>query len=964
MLGHRSLSHRRAAVAAAATVAALGASLLVAGPAQALGAPKNLGDAERNASTHILSWSPVAKATSYEVQVDTDSGFDSPDFAATTVNTRIVPTRVLPSGVTFWRVRAVGATRSGWSQSSFTVAPVATPILLSPQNDADLAQPSQPPLLQWGGVQGATQYTVQVDSEPDMIGAKSYTTRSTSLVVPDPLTVGDWYWQVTASKGSGLNSLPSSISHFHVKPLVAPTITYPADNVVLSTIEDVVLDWNSVPGATTYDVQVALDQDFNNIALNVTNIRSTRYSPPTTLNSGQFWWRVRAVDPAGQQTPWTATLYGFNRVWPEAPAAVYPQGAVDAPAAITGTKAYYQWTPAKHATEYQLQVSPDANFSPGVTDTCTTAQTTYTPRGAGDCSFPSGSTVAYWRVRPMDQPYPGGLPGIYSQAQAFTYTPPAPPVGSWDPNVQVTGLKIGIDGTGATTGTGCTGTSVDDICTGMPTTPVLSWDPVPGAGAYMVYYGQNANFTTSAIPAVPVTTNTMFQLNTSNSKSSLPDNQAGVAYYWHVRPCVNLTLSQCAEDPASSPTVLPDTRSFRKVSPAITGLTSTTPNSSEITFSWDDYYDTNRATTWNGEKSNQTAKQYRIQVDDDSSFGSPIDTQLVDQATYTEWSKLYPDGNYWWRVQAVDDEGQGQSWSTPQAFTKVSPAVALTSPVGGVHVSGTTPLRWGSAPFAGSYNLEVYKDNDVAFGSQNRVVSVTVKTTAYVPTTPLPASSSPYVWRVRRLDASNNPGPWSSTGSFVSTGASPTLVRPATGVWSPATRSLFEWTEVPGAATYQLVFTGDAKSTFTTPATAFAPLSRIGDGSYQWHVVALDSAGKVLGTSASRAFRVDGTPPRVISVTPATLKPTSTIKAVFSERVHGVSGKTLRLYRKVHKKRVLVAAVVRTAKKGRVATLDPKRRLKSGDYVLIFLAPKIKDRAGNALVPSSVTPALKATIKR
>jgi hypothetical protein len=963
VLGHRTLNQRRAAVAATVTVGALGASLLVAGPAQALGAPKSLGEAERNASTHILSWSPIAKATTYEVQLDTDSGFDSPDYTATTVNTRIVPTRLLPSGETFWRVRSIfGSVHSDWSQSSFTIAPVATPIPLAPANDADLAQPSQPPLLQWGGVQGATLYTVQVDSEPDMIGAKSYTTKSTSLVVPDPLTVGDWYWQVTASKGSGLNSLPSTISHFHVKALLPPTITYPDDNVVLSTVEDVVLDWDSVPGATTYDVQVALDADFNNIALNVTNIRSTRYSPPTTLNSDQFWWRVRAVDPAGQQTPWTSTLYGFKRVWPEAPNAVYPQGSVDTPAAITGTEAYYQWTPAKHATEYQLQVSTDQNFSPGVTKTCTTAQTTYTPRSSGDCSFPSGSTVQYWRVRPMDLPYSGGLPGIYSQAEAFTYAPPAPPSGSWDPNVEVSGLKIGVDGGGASTGEGCAPASVDTICTDMPSTPTLSWDPVPGATLYYVYYAQDANFTTSAIPQVPVTTNTVFQLNTGNSKSSLPDSQAGSAYYWHIRPCQD--SSHCAKDPVSSATVLPDTRSFRKASPAVSGLTSTNPNTSEITFSWDDYYDTNQATTWNGETSNQTAKQYRIQVDDDPSFGTPIDNQLVDQATYTEWSKLYPDGKYWWRVQAVDDEGQGQSWSTPQTFSKVSPAVSLTSPVGGAHVSGTTPFRWASAPFAGSYNLEVYKDNDVAFSPQSRVVSVTVKTTAYVPTTPLPASSTPYVWRVRRVDASNNPGPWSSTGSFFSTGASPTLVRPATGVWNPATRSLFEWTEVPGAATYQLIFTGDLRSTFTTPATAYAPPSRIRDGSYQWHVVALDSAGKVLGTSASQSFRVDGTRPQVISVTPTTLKPKSTIKAVFSERVHGVTGKTLRLYRKVHKKRVRIAAVVRTAKKGKVATLNPKRRLKQGNYLVFFLAPKIKDQAGNTLAPSSVAPALKTIVIR
>ena len=963
MLGHRHITRHRAAISAAATAGALGIASLVAAPAQALAAPSDLTTADRNSSTHVLSWSPIAKATAYEVQVDTDASFDSPVYTGSTVNTKLVPSALLPTGQEFWRVRAVfGSTRSAWSQSSFDVAPVSTPVPLAPADDQDLPQPDAPPLLQWSAVQGATSYTVQVDSEPDMIGAKTYTTKGTSFVVPDPLTVGTWYWQVTASKGSGLNSLPSDQRRFNILALDPPEITYPDDNVVLSKVEDVVLDWKPVPGATTYDVEVALDQDFNNIALSVTNVRSTRYSPATTLNNDQFWWRVRAVDPAGQQTPWASTLYGFKREWLETATPVYPVGAVDNASAISGSKAYYQWTPVVHASEYQLQVSTDANFSPAVTKTCTTAQTTYTPRNAGDCAFPSGTTVQYWRVRPMDLPYSGGLPGIYSQTQAFTYTPPTAPAGSWDSNVQVTGLKIGIDGSGATTGEGCTGQSLDDICTDLPTTPTLSWDPVPGAGAYMVYYGQDANFTTSAIPSVPVTTNTVFQLNTGNSKNSLPDSQAGTAYFWHIRPCTTPALSTCAADPVSNGNPLPDTRSFRKASPAIQGLSTSSANSSEITFSWDDYFDTNRATTWHGEKSNQTARQYRVQVDDDPSFGTPIDTQLVDQATYTEWNKLYPDGEYWWRVQAVDDAGQGQTWSAPQKFTKVSPSVDLTSPVGAASVAGTTPFRWAAAPFAASYQMEVYQNNDLAFSPANRVVSATTKTTAYVPQTPLPASATNYVWRVRRLDASGNPGPWSAVGSFYSTGAAASLVAPENDVWAPATRSLFEWTEVPGATSYQLAIKGDATMTFTTSATAYAPLTRLPDGSFTWRVVALDSSGRPLGTSGVRSFRVDGTPPQVVTVTPTTLKPKSVVKATFSERVSGVSGKTMKLYRVVHKKRHAIDAVVSTAKHGKVAKLDPKHNLRSGHYLVVFKATKIMDQAGNQLVPSSAAPAMKAAL--
>ena len=113
-------------------------------------------------------------------------------------------------GKNFWRVRSLlGSDQSKWVTGSFTVAPVTTPIPLAPADGAALAQPQSPPLLQWSSSQGAISYSVEVDADADLIGAKVYSTKTTSLVVPDPLTLGDWYWRVTAVKGTGLVSLPS-----------------------------------------------------------------------------------------------------------------------------------------------------------------------------------------------------------------------------------------------------------------------------------------------------------------------------------------------------------------------------------------------------------------------------------------------------------------------------------------------------------------------------------------------------------------------------------------------------------------------------------------------------------------------------------------------------------------------------------------------------------------------------------
>ncbi|WP_210502501.1 Ig-like domain-containing protein [Nocardioides xinjiangensis] len=944
------MSHTVTRIGVASALALVVTTMTAPAAGAAVAAPSGLSAGPEGASIPALAWSPVAGATSYQVQVDNDSRFGSPELNLSTVNYRATPTTALRSGTQFWRVRAVkGTDTSPWREGNpIAVSPVNVPVPVSPPPGADLAQPSSPPLLQWHGSPGATSYTVEVDGDSDFVGSKSYSTKSTSLVVPDPLFAGDWFWRVTAVKRSGLVSLPSQAITFNVLPLAQPVLIHPADSVE-TKVGDVVVDWAPVPGARSYDVQISDGPTFDPATTtSATGVQSTRYSPRTTLNNDQFWWRVRAVDLNGQATEWSTTNFGFNRVWEDQVQPVYPTGSPRLPPTLNETQQKYQWTPVPKATSYQLWVGNNENFSPGTFTICEVVGTTYAPRSSSDCGYRSSPAVTYWKVRPLDKPYDrDGLPGqLFSPTQAFVWSGPAPNSAFVD--FDVTGLKVSVNANGS----GCS----TAICDGLPSNPVLSWDPKPGISRYLVYIGQDSKFTTSVLASrsVPISTsNTMLTLEVGDQMSSLPDSSAGQAYHWHVRAC--RTTSDCGPDPLSSAVPL-HTKSFRKVSPPVTFDTVPYPDTgsgTEVTFNWDDYHADNQAMAWLGEKSNQSAKTYRIQVDNEPSFQAPLlDDQVVDQTTYTAVDRLYPEGTLFWRVQARDDEDNGLTWSAVQSLVKASPPVQPESPDNRATTSGTVPLRWAPQAFAASYTVEVYKNNDRSFSAANRLFAATVKTPAYAWTEPIPADPTPYVWRVRRTDADGNPGPWSAPSQFTSLGAAPVLTSPANGSWQPGAGTLFAWTDVPGAGSYSLTATsgsGSRLASVTTTGNAYATTKAIPTGSYTWNVTALDAAGRTLGTSATGSFRVDGTAPRVTSMRPSgSSKPSSVFVVKFSERVTGVSGKTIKLYLKGKKKPLKARVVV---KAGLKATIKPKTKLRNGKtYSLKFAETRIRDEAGNALV--------------
>lgn len=1163
------------------------AALAVASPASALAAPGSLTPTAASTldNTPTFAWARVAGAARYDVQVDDDPGFGSPALAVGTTNNRLVSTQVLPVGNLVWRVRAVTptGTASGWASAAIHVGSVQVPVPQAPIG-AVLQPPQQVPLLTWSAVAGAASYTVQVDETDDFISPVTTATTRTTSYVAGPLPKGSYYWRVRATRGNGVESAFSGPVSFGVDELPPVTVTSPADDPDLE-IEDVVLDWLPVEGASFYELQVSTDQDFNTLVdprtSNVdatTRVFGTRYSPPVTYDNNQYYWRVRAVDTNGQQAPWSQVRAQFKRVWKDRPEPVHPlTSGSGGPSHLDGDP-WFQWTPVQHATEYELQLGDNPEFSPGTYAACRVAGTTYTPNqfqinhdtgqtsvtDGDDCHVGPG-TVYHWRVRPLDRPFASpGIEGVYSETQTFvwddqvipgsqhlsptagatvavpaltwsperdavsykvsvrnrtgstvasattyatSYTPPlqtalrpadgpftwsvqAVPAGGspsvlthngsfsltgtlpdtdaaplealagndpaqpttrvpafrWEPHpdaayyqvyvgahdpdagpgehiwfghtssdvfgvktaypaitdtstrllstgsydwvvraYDATGIAVGtsavntfriaqlasaagqqiaLDGSTLDAGQGCSD-RIGDVavpCPDVPATPVFDWDPVEGAGLYVVYVSEDEDFTnlTENLSRLGATSNTRYTPTYAALREALPDSQAGASYFWYIRPCKTATI--CAASPVS--TGVGVTNSFRKRSPAVvlqqpahnTDPATTDVASPEVTFTWQDYRATNAAASWaaTGEHANQSAMQYRIQVDDDPGFAQPLDTAVVDQPTYTAFAKTFPDGELYWRVQAEDAEGNDLTWSPTREFTKKSAPPSLLTPANGAAVAGTPVLTWNALAFTGTYELEVYRNADTAASSVNRVFNVSTRQPAYVPPAPLPASTAAYVWRVRRHDGTvaKHPGPWSAWARFTSSGGAPTLVSPASGSWVRGNSVLLDWNPVAGAATYRVTGHDSNNRTLagtptTTPATAWTPTSTIPDGTWTWTVTALDTAGAPLGTPAPRTLRIDDTPPKLVTLTPILPRAGSSFTATFSEPVRNVNRSTYRIRRAGTT--TWVTATVTLSADRRRAVLNPAVNLRRGSTYTIVVTSAVTDDRANAM---------------
>ena len=249
-------------------------------------------------SNVTFNWTVAEGATAYQFQIATPN-FDAPQqIVVDTIVEENASSEELRGGSYEWRVRAFNSGfTTNYVSAEFTVKTTEDfseqqVKLFSPSNN--FLSSSDDIVLNWGEVEGANVYRVQVLQNEKVVVEK--TTSETHLSMSFPK--GQSTWRVRAENDSRNSLFSERIVFVDTKAPESPTLLRPADKANVS-LPTVTFEWerNSVSGSEEID-SLFVFKDLELKDLVVKKRVTTSYV--TTLDREEtYYWFMRSYDAAG-----------------------------------------------------------------------------------------------------------------------------------------------------------------------------------------------------------------------------------------------------------------------------------------------------------------------------------------------------------------------------------------------------------------------------------------------------------------------------------------------------------------------------------------------------------------------------------------------------------------------------------------------------------------------------------------
>jgi hypothetical protein len=354
------------------------------------GAPSLSVPVSTNVSHYTVSWSAVTGATSYTLQEQVNGGgwMSAQSSAATSWNAT-----GKSNGTYGYRVQACNSSGCSVWSSTGTITVAIPPI---PASAPALSVPSVSYTggytVSWGGVSGATSYTLQEQvngggwSTVQATGAASWGTSGRGAA-----TYG---YRVQACNITGCGPWSGAGTATVTAPTTAPALSVPANNGT----GGYTVSWSGVPGTTSYTLQRQVNGGGWSTVL---SSAATSWSASGQGN-GSYGYRVQACDAVGCG-PWSGV--GTTLVTIPVPIAINGQGyyssytvtsgggSAEVGFEINGGSSWEVYTAAKSGSQVPVATG-------NVPSGATTVQYTWTEIGLANGANLGGGTVTNYASSP------------------------------------------------------------------------------------------------------------------------------------------------------------------------------------------------------------------------------------------------------------------------------------------------------------------------------------------------------------------------------------------------------------------------------------------------------------------------------------------------------------------------------------------------------------------------------------
>jgi hypothetical protein len=731
-----------------------------------------------------------------------------------------------------------------------------------------------------------------------------------------------YYWKIVAQDPPGART-PGPTWTFATAAVPAPILIPEQPDPTRESRPT--LAWQSVAGAASYRIQVAVSAGFSPPLHDVSALAGTSFTPASDLPEGSIFWRVASADGSGNAGPFSAPdTFAIDRT-PPAPPTLVPV----APDPGNDPQPLLAWSGPGDASSFHLQVASSPGFASPVVDLLVAAAS-FQP------TQPLPEGTLFWRLRSLD---PAGNESAFSAAGSFTLdlTAPPPIAGltaeriaagvalAWTavagPPADFAHYSLYRDSAPIVNTTGLT--PLESSLTDPAATSFIDTTAAPGSAYhYAVAAADQVGNENHGVTSVAVPVN---QAPTAPASPSPADGATGQGGADGFPP---VGLSWQASDPEGAPlafdvylsTEIALVESLDLGTRVAEGLAlstfTTAPLAYETTYHWrvlavDDLGAAAAGPVWSFTTRAIAAPQllpvvpdptqeprpafswqevagagtYRFQLDDEATFGAPLlDVSGLASTSFTPAADL-PEGLLHWRVAAVDTAGHAGAFSAPDSFEIDRTPLPQIEGLAVARVGDAFVLTWTAlvSPPGELDHFNVYRA-PAAFSDVTGMTPIDSSltdpaATSFTDATPDPAQG--YHYAVTAVDHAGNEDPAVASAATPNQAPAFTWVAPGAGGGQADTAYTLSWSDddPDDDAQISLFYDGDAAGADGTLIAGGIAEDADGAGDqWAWNTSAVTS-----GDYYVYAVVADGTNPPLVVYSAGTVRIRHAGEEIFSD---------------------------------------------------------------------------------